>query len=120
MIQVLIVEDLPILLAGLRMRLAAEPDLSVIGGASDFATGLDMTMRYSPDVVVLDIDPPFVESVTTASQIREICQHARVVLLGMNDDGEARLRAREAGAAAFVAKSLPVATLVSTIRQVAN
>jgi two-component system, NarL family, nitrate/nitrite response regulator NarL len=119
MIQVLIIEDVPILLAGLRMRLSAEPDLLVIDGASDFEAGLERVKRRCPDVVVVDIDPPL-SSTATASQLREICRYAPVIVLAMNDNREARTRAQEAGAAAFVAKCTPVANLVKTIREVAN
>ena len=120
MIQVLLIEELPILQAGLRMRLSAESDLSVIGEATDCEKALNLMTRHSPDVIVVDIDQPFGESIATASQIRELSQHARVILLTMNDDRDARVRLHKAGASAFVSKSLPVDTLVATIRRVAH
>ena len=100
------------------MRLAAESDLSVIGDASDAQTAVDMSAALHPDVVLMDVEMPHDDA--TANALDLICQQAPVIiLLSMHDDALTRARAKEAGAAAFVAKSMPADTLLSAIRQVA-
>ena len=56
----------------------------------------------------------------TANALCMICQQAPVIILSMHDDALIRARAKAAGAAAFVAKSMPASTLLTTIRQVAH
>lgn len=100
------------------MRLAAESDLSVVGEASDGQTAVDLTAALHPDVVLMDVEMP--RSDATANALCLICQQAPVIVLSMQDDVLTRARAREAGAAAFVAKSMPGDTLLATIREVAR
>ena len=100
------------------MRLAAESDLSVIGEASDAQTAVDMSAALRPDVVLMDVEMPHDDA--TANALCLICQQAPVIILSMHDDALTRARAKEAGAVAFVAKSMPADTLLMTIRQVAH
>ena len=118
MIRLLIVESQPAVRKGLQMRLAAEADLSVVGEALDGQTAVDMTAALHPDVVLVDLEMP--SSDTTANVLCLICQQAPVIILSMHDDARTRVRAKEAGAAAFVAKSMPAEMLLATIREVAR
>lgn len=118
MIRLLIVESQTALRKGLHMRLAAESDLSVVGEASDDQTAVDLTAALHPDVVVMDVEMP--RSDASADALCLICQQAPVIVLSMDDDAFTRACAKEAGAAAFVAKSMPAEVLLATIRQVAH
>ena len=118
MIRLLIVESRPAVRNGLHMRLAAEADLSVIGEASDAQIAVDMSAALHPDVVLMDVEMPRGDA--TANALCLICQQAPVIILSMHDDARTRTRAKEAGAAAFVAKSMPAEALLATIRQVAH
>jgi len=120
MIRLLIVEDQPAVRKGLLMRLAAEPDLSVVGEAPDGEAALHLVACLCPDVVLIDIEMPGMDGIDTASALRSIYPHASVVILSMHDDPLTRSRAEDAGAAAFVGKSMPADTLLTTIRQVAH
>jgi DNA-binding NarL/FixJ family response regulator len=120
MIRLLIVEDQPAVRKGLLMRLAAEPDLLVVGEAPDGAAALDVAACLCPDVVLIDIEMPDMDGIATASALRSIYPHASVIILSMHDDALTRSRAKEAGVAAFVGKSMPADTLLTTIRQVAH
>ena len=102
------------------MRLAAEADFTVIGEASSYQSALALARALCPDVVLIDMEMPRMDALTTADALRSICGQTRVVVLSIHDDVAARARAEEAGAAAFVAKSMPADTLLATIRQVAH
>ena len=120
MIRLLIVEDQPAVRKGLLMRLAAEADLLVVGEASDGEAALDLAVCHCPDVVLIDIEMPGMDGIATASAFHSIYPQAAVIILSMHDDVLTRSRAEEAGAVAFVGKSMPADTLLTTIRQVAH
>jgi DNA-binding NarL/FixJ family response regulator len=117
MIRLLIVESRTAVRKGLHMRLAAESDLSVVGEASDGQTAVALTSALHPDIVLMDAEMPLGDA--TVNAFCMICQQAPVIILSMHDDALTRARAQEAGAVAFVAKSMPADTLLSAIRQVA-
>ena len=119
MIRLLIVDNQPSVRQGLQMMLAAEPDLCVIGEATDGAAALDLATLLRPDIVLLDVDMPRLDGLATASALRSVCPQASVIILSFHDDACARKIAANTGAAAFVAKSMPAATLLTAIRQVA-
>ena len=118
MIRLLIVDNQPSVRKGLEMMLAAEPDLCVIGEATDGAAALDLATLLRPDIVLLDVDMPRLDGLATASALRSVCPQAAVIILSFRDDVCAGKIAADVGAA-FVAKSLPAATLLTAIRQVA-
>jgi DNA-binding NarL/FixJ family response regulator len=120
MIRLLIVEGQPALKKGLYMRLAAESDFAVVGEASDCQIALGLTMSLCPDVVLVDAEQPGIDKTATMRALRLICQRALVIILSLDDDTRTRARAKTAGAAAFVGKSMPSETLLATIRQVAQ
>ena len=118
MIRLLIVGDQPGVRKGLQMWLEAETDLSVIGEAADCETALNLATLLCPDGVLIDCEMLSMNGISTTSAIHAICPQASIVLLSMHDDTLTRTQAEAAGAAAFVAKSVPPETLLATIRQV--
>ena len=120
MIRLLIVEDQPGVRQGLRMRLGAEADFSVIGEATDKQSALELATLLRPDVVLMDVDMPRLDGIATACALRSICPHISVIMLSFQDDVSARRLAEQAGVVAFVAKSMPADTLLTAIRQVAR
>ncbi len=83
-------------------------------------TAVVLAAALHPDVVLMDVEMPRSDVIATADALCLICQQAPVIVLSMHDDALTRARAHEAGAAAFVDKSMPVDTLLATIRQIAH
>jgi DNA-binding NarL/FixJ family response regulator len=119
-IRILIVEDQPGVRKGLRMRLDAEADLTVVGEAVDCESALDLAVSLCPDIVLMDVAMPRVDGIATARALHRIDPRTSIIILSFQDDPLTRARAADAGAAAFVAKSMPTDTLLVTIRQVAQ
>jgi two-component system, NarL family, response regulator NreC len=120
MIKLLIVDDQPAVRKGLRMRLAAEPDLQVVGEAADGEAALSLAQELHPDIVLLDMEMPHMDGIATTDTLHKLCPLTLVIMLTIHDDAGARARAENAGAAAFIPKSAPSDMLLATIRQIGH
>src|SRR5512134_2554443 len=119
-IQVLLVDDEPNVLRGLRMRLALEADIAVVGEATDGATAVALADRLDPDVVLMDVNMPSMDGIAATRELASRAPRAAVVILTMHDDRVTRDSALAAGAVAFVAKHQMDDALVSAIRSAAG
>jgi two-component system NarL family response regulator len=117
-IKILIVDDQATVRKGLRMRLEAESDLLVVGEAADGETALFLAKALAPDVVLMDVKMPRMDGIEATEALRIACPHAAVIMLSIYDDAQTRARAENAGAKAFVPKSVPTDMLRATIRQI--
>jgi len=119
-IQVLLVDDEPNVLRGLRMRLGLEADIWVVGEAADGATAVDLASLLSPDVVLMDVNLPVADGITSTRELAARVPQAAVVILSLHDDQRTIDRALAAGAVAFVAKHQMDGDLLSAIRVAAE
>ncbi len=118
MIRVLLVDDQSIVRQGLRMRLLMEPDIEVIGEASSGEQALELVNVLSPDIVLMDVEMPGMDGITTTATLRANTPQSAVVMMSIHDDTQTRARAQAAGAAAFVEKSGTLEVLLSTVRHI--
>ena len=81
MIDVLIADDQELVRTGLRMILAAEPDLRVVGEAEDGAVAVAEARRLAPDVVLMDVKMPNLDGIAATRHIAEQCPDTRVLVL---------------------------------------
>ncbi|HEX8134663.1 MAG TPA: response regulator, partial [Actinomycetes bacterium] len=72
MIRVLIADDQPLMRAALRMTMAGEPDIEVVGEAADGAEAVELAKRQRPDVVVMDIRMPTLDGVAATRQLTSL------------------------------------------------
>ena len=119
-IGVLIVDDDPLVRAGLVMMLSGAPDIRVVAEASDGSQVLDLVDRYAPDVALMDIRMPTMDGLAATEVLRARHQAPEVIILTTFDADEHVLRALRAGAAGFVLKDTPPAEIVEAVRRVAQ
>jgi DNA-binding NarL/FixJ family response regulator len=119
-IQVLLVDDDPNVLRGLRMRLGLEVDIWVVGEAEDGATAVDLASLLSPDVVLMDVNLPVTDGITATRELAVRVPQAAVVILSLHDDQGTIDRALAAGAVAFVVKQQMDGDLLGAIRRAAE
>jgi DNA-binding NarL/FixJ family response regulator len=119
-INILLVDDEPIIRRGLRMRLELEPDLSVVGEAGDGLDALDSARALTPNVVLMDVEMPRMNGIDATRELRSQVPSAAVVILSMHDDAATQARARAAGASAFVSKHSIDHGLLEAIRRAAE
>jgi two-component system response regulator DegU len=118
MIKLLLVDNETTVRQGLRMRLALEPDFTIVGEAENGIEALKLAQAVQPDVVVMDVEMPEMDGITAAKGLQSMSPPVTVVMSSIHDDARTRSRAKAAGAAAFVGKQEGVELLIDTIRQV--
>ncbi|MFK4186329.1 response regulator [Streptomyces sparsogenes] len=119
-IRLLIVDDDPLVRAGLRLMLGGgSSGIEIVAEASDGAEVAALVDRHHPDVVLMDIRMPTVDGLAATEQLRRRERAPEVVILTTFNADEHVLRALRAGAAGFVLKDTPPAELVAAVRRVA-
>ncbi len=117
MIKVAIVDDQAMVRTGFTMIVQSQPDMKVVGEASDGEEALDLVRRQQPEVVLMDIRMPRLDGIAAT---REIATTTRVVILTTFELDEYVFDALAAGASAFLLKAAPPEDLVKAIRVVAQ
>ncbi|MBC9226546.1 response regulator [Aeromicrobium sp. 636] len=122
MIRVLIADDQPLVRAGLSALLGAEPDIEVVGVASDGREALDLARSLRPDVACLDIRMPGLDGVSVTRELSgpDADPEVPVVILTTFDLDDYVFGALEAGAAGFLLKDAEPEIIVRAVRRVAE
>ncbi|MEV4623006.1 response regulator transcription factor [Asanoa sp. NPDC049573] len=118
-VRVLIVDDDPLVRAGLSMILGGTAELSVVGEAADGSEVAAAVAAVSPDVVLMDIRMPKMDGLTATERLRRVAGAPEVLVLTTFEADEYVLRALRAGASGFLLKDTPPAEIVQAVRRVA-
>ncbi|NAS20309.1 response regulator [Herbidospora sp. NEAU-GS84] len=119
-IAVLIVDDDPLVRAGLTMMLGGSPDIRIAGEAGDGSQVAGLVETLAPDVILMDIRMPNVDGLAATERVRARKDAPEVIVLTTFDADEHVLRALRAGAAGFLLKDTPPAEIVEAVREVAR
>ena len=120
MIRIFLVDDHHIVRSGLHLLLSAQPDLEVVGEASD---GLDLLAQLpttATDVVLLDVNMPGMDGPETARQLRAQYPEVRILALTMLDKENHIFQMLDAGAHGYLLKSSGVDEIITGVRTVAG
>jgi DNA-binding NarL/FixJ family response regulator len=118
-INVLIADDQKMVRAGLRMIVETEPDMSVVGEASDGVEAVAVSRRLRPDVVLMDIAMPRQDGLAATGALLSMPGSPRVIVLTTFDTDENLYHALRAGASGFLLKVSSPEHLITAIRVVA-
>ncbi|MFJ2606934.1 response regulator [Streptomyces sp. NPDC087425] len=118
-IRLLLVDDDPLVRAGLALMMGGADDIEIVGEAADGAEVEALVDRTRPDVVLMDLRMPSVDGLTATERLRAREKAPQVVVLTTFHADEQVLRALRAGAAGFVLKDTPPAEIVDAVRRVA-
>jgi DNA-binding NarL/FixJ family response regulator len=119
-LRVAIADDQELVRAGLRGIIEAEPDLEVIGEASDGESAVQLAISEQPDVFLMDARMPGLDGIQATERIVAAHGPTRVLVLTTFDLDENVYRAVKAGAVGFLLKDLPAEDLVTAIRHAAK
>jgi DNA-binding NarL/FixJ family response regulator len=118
-IRVVLVDDDPLVRAGLSLMLRGAPQLEIVGEAGDGAEGLDVIARTRPDVVLMDIRMPRTDGLTATQRLSEQRDPPKVIVLTTFDADEHVVRALGNGATGFLLKDTSPPMIVEAIQKVA-
>ena len=115
-LRVLLADDHVTVRHGLRLLIDGEPDMTVVGEASDGATAVQLALECVPDVVVMDVSMPGVNGLVATRILKKTLPAVAVVTLTRHADDAYLQELLRAGAAAYVLKQSPPAELLRAIR----
>ncbi|MEV6762112.1 response regulator transcription factor [Streptomyces sp. NPDC051105] len=118
MIRVLLVDDDPLVRAGLRLMLGGADDIEVVAEAGDGGEVPALVDEHAPDLVLMDIRMPDVDGLEATRLLRARPDPPAVVMLTTFKDEEQVLGALRDGAAGFLLKHTPPAEIVAAVRRV--
>jgi two-component system, NarL family, response regulator DesR len=117
-ISVVIAEDQQMVLGALAALLAIEPDIRVVGQAGDGRAALQLVLKHRPDVLLADIEMPEMSGLEVAAELKQRKSPTRVIILTTFARPGYLRRALDAGAAGYLLKDAPAATLADALRKV--
>ncbi|MEX3103944.1 MULTISPECIES: response regulator transcription factor [unclassified Streptomyces] len=119
-VTVLLVDDEPLVRAGLRAVLEAQPDITVVGEAADGAAVVPLVRRLRPDVVAMDVRMPLLDGISaTRAVLRGVDAPPKILVVTTFENDEYVYDALRAGADGFLLKRAPAAEIVNAVRVVA-
>lgn len=118
-LRILLADDHTILRAGLQMLVEAQPDMEVVGQASNGHEAVRLAQIQQPDVLVMDISMPELGGIEATEQIQQHCPRVRVLVLTRHSDQGHLRRLLQAGARGYLVKKTAPAELIAAIRSVA-
>ena len=119
-IKILIVDDHPMMRDALKMSLASEKDMKVIGEGNNGKEALKLLESLAPDVILMDLMMPEMNGVETITQIFKTNPQARILVLTSMEDEEHVMAAIQAGALGYFPKTAPRQYLLEAIHKVAD
>ncbi|MEV0122385.1 response regulator transcription factor [Streptomyces sp. NPDC050703] len=120
-VSVLLVDDEPLVRAGLRAVLEAQPDLRVVGEAADGAAVIPLVRELRPDVVAMDVRMPLLDGIeATRAVLRTVREPPKILVVTTFENDEYVYEALRAGADGFLLKRARPAEIVHAVRLVAE
>ena len=119
-IDVVIVDDDPLVRSALTLMLGGQPDITVVGDAADGRAGIALVRELQPDVVLMDIRMPVLDGLAATRTLHAEARPPHVIVLTTFDADDHVVGALAAGADGFLLKDTPPAEIVAAIRKVAD
>ncbi|GGP79883.1 DNA-binding response regulator [Streptomyces virginiae] len=120
-VTVLLVDDEPLVRAGLRAVLDAQPDIEVVGEAADGASVIPLVRQLRPDVVAMDVRMPLLDGIeATRAVLRTVDFPPKILVVTTFENDEYVYQALRAGADGFLLKRARPSEIVHAVRLVAE
>ena len=117
-IRAMIVDDHALFRRGLEMVLEEEPDIELVGQASDGTEAVEKAAESLPDVVLMDIRMPRSSGIEACRAMKEAAPSAKIVILTISDEEEDLFEAIRAGASGYLLKDIPLDEVAGAVRAV--
>ncbi|HEX4443811.1 MAG TPA: response regulator transcription factor [Galbitalea sp.] len=120
MIRVLVADDHPIVRSGIVALLQTADDVEVLAEASTGEEAVELAIRHSPDVVLMDLRMPGIDGDAATARILAARPRTRVLILTTYESDDSILTAIEAGASGYLLKAAPQEEILAGLRAVAR
>jgi DNA-binding NarL/FixJ family response regulator len=117
-IRIALVDDHPVVLAGIRALLAGVPDIELVGEADTGARGLKAICECSPDIAVIDLSLPDMSGMELARRLSKLCPDVKIIALTVHEDRAYVRPVLDAGARGYLLKRSAGDELLRAIRAV--
>lgn len=117
-IRVVLVDDHPLVLDGIRARLEGEPGIEVVATATNGAEALDCAAQQRPDVILMDVSMPVLNGFEATRQLAQAHPEIKVLILSMHDNREYILQLIQSGARGYILKDVSSEEMVKAIETV--
>ncbi len=118
-IRILLTEDHSLVRAGIRALMEAQPDMEVVGEASNGEEAMEKARELRPDVVVMDLVMPGIGGMAATRRMKEEFPEVQILILTMLEDDRYFFEAIRSGASGFILKGVLPADFLSAVRTVA-
>ena len=118
--RILLADDHAVVRQGFKMLLGAQPDMEIVGEASNGREAVETAEALRPDIVVMDVAMPELNGIEATRRLASSTPHARVIALSMHKDSVYVREILRAGARGYLLKDSGAEDLVSAIRAVAR
>ncbi|MEN3230279.1 response regulator transcription factor [Methylorubrum rhodesianum] len=119
-IRVILADDHPVVLAGIRTLLNADPEVELVGEATDGGEALPMIRAVAPDVAVIDVSMPGLNGLELTERVTGECPGTRVLVLTVHEDAAYVQPLMRAGARGYLLKRSAADDLLRAVRAVAS
>lgn len=119
-IKILLADDQALFRDGLRILLSTQPDIDVVGEATNGEEALRLAAKLRPDIVLMDMRMPVLDGVETTRRLHDTQPDCRVIVLTTFDDDELVFEGLRAGAVGYLLKAVSTPRLLEAIRAVAR
>jgi DNA-binding NarL/FixJ family response regulator len=117
-IEVMLVDDHPIVRQGIQAMISHEPDIRIVAEASDGKEAIELAEKKSPDVIIMDITLPVLNGLDSARQILKRDRQAKILILSMHENRVFIEKALGGGIKGYVLKESAADEIVRAIREV--
>ncbi len=119
-IRVLLADDHPIILDGLKLGLKKDPHIEVVAQANNGRTALELIQELRPDVAIIDIDMPKLNGIELIKEAIRLELNSKIILLTLHNDEDLFHDALELGAKGYLLKDSAVQEVITAVNAVAE
>jgi DNA-binding NarL/FixJ family response regulator len=119
-IRILLIDDHPMIRAGLAATIGPEPDMEVIASAANGKEGLELFREHQPDITLMDLKMPVMSGAESICAIRKEFPSAKIIVLSTYQGDQDIYRALKAGAVTYLLKDMLGDSMIKIIREVAE
>jgi two-component system vancomycin resistance associated response regulator VraR len=119
-LRVLVVDDHELTRFSLKLALQSQADIELVGLASNGREAVEMATRYSPDVIILDLQMPVLDGLSASTEIKTLYPNTRILAYSSLEDPQTEVMLQTAKVDAFCKKDTAIKELIAMINKLGN